>query len=362
MYLRMVARHFKPWRHPVVFPLIPIPIPQRRRHVRTRVRHTVATLRFLGESPEKSTKSYIRAYKRADAVYVWFQRTLYLFLSGLLIFFGVSAAYTGTENPPSATSQKYSWSDLNTFVIYGGVTIIGLTASLAFHFTMRYFAFLVADIGAIRRCFVVFEEVYQIVKGSGSVLILDDLDRKFREELSSFARAKWGSAPQGEYRNVTLHITAVQDELRRATDDVLTRGAEALPQFVRVHKCVLDRLIDERWLALLDIPDSAEPSPSLVDPVDTKRDRRDSWIIILGAAAAALVIALGATIGVQPAVSIPAALVFLMGPATLWGSKRLGIGPKDFMGSLRNSYSAGTQDASSSSQSPSGGPGNPTSV
>ncbi|MFJ8022131.1 hypothetical protein [Streptomyces sp. NPDC096311] len=292
---------------------------------------------------------------------MWFQRTLYLFLVSMAILFGFSTAITGTKNPPSATSQKYSWDDLNSLVVYAGLVITCLTALVAFHFTMRYIAFLVADLGAIRRCFVVFEEAYQIVKGSGSILSLDDLAKKFSDELSSFARAKWGSAPQEQYRNVTLHITAVQHELRKVTDDVLMRGTEALPQFVRVHKHVLDRLIDERWMSLLDVPNSTEPSPSLIDPVDTKRDRRDSWIIILGAAAAALVIALGAAVGVQPTVSIPAALVFLMGPAALWGSKRLGIGPRDFMGSLRSSYSGGTQDASSSQQ-PQGGPASPGSI
>ncbi|WP_326651555.1 hypothetical protein [Streptomyces sp. NBC_01750] len=301
-------------------------------------------------------KSYSEKYAKADSAFTWFRRNILLLFVSVAAFLAFSDRIIGGGKSPGLTDRTYSWGDLNEFVSFCGGIVISVVALIAFHRMMLHLSYLAADLGAVRRCFLVLEEVYWIIKGSGSILTLDDLAKKFSDELSSFAKVRWSSATPEQYERVSLHITAVQNELRIATQGVLRHGTDKLPEFARLHRDVLERLIDERWMSLLDIPDATEANSAFINSTNTQRDRRDAWIVILGAAVAALVIGLATAVGVPPAASVPAALIFLLGPATLWGGRRLGMGPRDFMGSLRGSFGPPPQDASTLSQPSSNGP------
>ncbi|MGW7549105.1 hypothetical protein ACWGKQ_49525 [Streptomyces sp. NPDC054770] len=72
------------------------------------------------------------------------------------------------------------------------------------------------------------------------------------------------------------HTARVQNALRESVGGVLRGGHEGLPDTVRVLGILLDRLISERWLALLDENDMPEYQGELIMPVVGRH--KDYWV------------------------------------------------------------------------------------
>ncbi|GGO49420.1 hypothetical protein GCM10012287_26730 [Streptomyces daqingensis] len=104
---------------------------------------------------------------------------------------------------------------------------------------------------------------------------------------------------------------------------------------------LIDRLIEERWLNLLDVPQTADDEVLQTSSPDPNEDRRDAWIVMGGSLLAAVALCIVTTLGVPLTAGIPAAFVFLMGPAVLMGSRKLGASPRGLLTSVRSSVEGG---------------------
>ncbi|MGW2340602.1 hypothetical protein [Streptomyces sp. NPDC001661] len=353
-YLKRLAELTKPWENPKAIPFTPIPIPKRKQHVRLRVRRSVSSVRALGGPVTKGVDEYTAAYSEADATYSWFARNGFLFFLFEAIALPFAATLIKGIDAKDVARMQFSWSQINATIAFAGILASFALAFICFRRLMGHFSRIVADLGAIRRCFLVLEEIYSILRGSGSYLALDEKVSKFCRELTDFTRIKWQTADPERFSAISLHVTAVQGEIRKASGRVLKDGKIGLPEVAGIHMTVLERLIDERWLSLLDVEDAEAPAPGLVEPSDIRQERRAAWIVILGATAGAAALGFATAAGIPLTVSVPAALVFLLGPATLWGGRRLGMGSRDLMESLKGSFSASGQQGAAPSQPPSG--------
>ncbi|WP_158711507.1 hypothetical protein [Streptomyces xylophagus] len=265
---------------------------------------------------------YIAAYAKVNAANSWFRRNTRL----LLAFQALCAVLT-------FATAAYSLPTEDKAMTIAGIWISFTVIVIAFRRTMSHLVQVVADLGAIRQIFIALNECYSSLKGEGGVLAIDDRVRRICGELADFSQEKWAVADPERFELVARHVGAVQKELRAVAAELLRGSPGAMPKFVRLQFVLLDRLIDERWMALLDVFE--EPASELISSPEVRENRRDTWIIIAGATVAAIGIGAAATLGVPTAAAVPAALVFLLGPATLWGSKRLNLTPGAFIGTLR---------------------------
>ncbi|MEU0210149.1 hypothetical protein ABZ235_19805 [Streptomyces canus] len=157
-------------------------------------------------------------------------------------------------------------------------------------------------------------------------------------ELSGFAKSSSNFATPERRKQVEDHVAAVCEEIMQQSGKILSRGSLQSTEPVSIFATLLDRLLQDRWLQLLDVENNGLPI------ADTElTSRRDAWIMICGSLAAALGLGGAATLGIPLAAAAPAAIVFLLGPATLWGSRRLGISPRSLLASARSSVEGGTQ-------------------
>jgi hypothetical protein len=174
-------------------------------------------------------------------------------------------------------------------------------------------------------------------------------------ELADFANTNQVLNKPPRQQEVARHVDRVQEELRSASGRILSGGLEEIPGLVRSVGTILERTIERRWLCLLDLPSTGSPPP----PAHTshrENGKRDALIVMGGSLAAAIGLGVANTAGVPLSAAVPATLVFLLGPATLWGSRRLGVSPRGLLDSVRTSVAeSGRTDSQQSSESEAGG-------
>ncbi|MEU9537662.1 hypothetical protein [Streptomyces mirabilis] len=205
-----------------------------------------------------------------------------------------------------------------------------------------------SDLEALRSCFYLLHLCGELTKGQAKPLEIEKGTTTLCEELGDFATSIVHFPDPNRRESVSKHVSQVQLELMRSSGILLSDGAGGVPNVVKTVGTLLDRIIEQRWLHLLDLPDTGNPESVTRSP-QNQVDRRDVWIVIGGSVAAALGLGAAASMGVPLAAAVPAALIFLLGPATLWGSRRLGMSPRNLLDSVRTPV-AGTNQAGSQQQ------------
>ncbi|MEU6420223.1 hypothetical protein [Streptomyces spiralis] len=195
---------------------------------------------------------------------------------------------------------------------------------------------------AIRSCFLILSECGDMHRGSVKPLEVDNDVSLLCRELGDFVTSTDMFPDPGRRASVVHHVGAVQRAVMESSQKLLAEGKAGIPDLVRTIGTLLDSLVEQRWLNLLDIP-GAPASYSVTRSPQNEPNRRDAWIVIGGSVAAAVGLGVAATVGVPLGAAIPAALVFLLGPATLWGSRRLGMSPQRLLESVRTPITEASQ-------------------
>ncbi|MEU0646146.1 hypothetical protein [Streptomyces umbrinus] len=134
------------------------------------------------------------------------------------------------------------------------------------------------------------------------------------------------------------HAVRVKLALDEHAGKVLREGNIALPGLVAVLMKILERLSEGRLLCLLDENELPAYSPPSAAELEEEVRKGDGRIVLWGATAAAVAAGVMISLGVPVGAVVPAALIFLMGPATLWGSKKLG-NPRELLDAMRQGVS-----------------------
>ncbi|MBQ0847456.1 hypothetical protein J8N05_04340 [Streptomyces sp. BH-SS-21] len=191
-----------------------------------------------------------------------------------------------------------------------------------------------ADAQALLTCVSVLYLCGEMLMGRAKALTVDRFNSILCQNLGDFASDS-PEFPDTERRlEVLRHVSGVQQVLMKSSGRLLIDGSEGVPGLVRELESLLDGLLEQRWLNLLDVS-SVTSAESVTQSSQGEIDRRDIWIVVGGSSVAAIGLGVAAGIGVPLAAAVPAALVFLLGPAALWGSKRLGVSPRHVLDSVR---------------------------
>ncbi|MFC9510446.1 hypothetical protein [Streptomyces sp. NPDC057002] len=176
----------------------------------------------------------------------------------------------------------------------------------------------------------------ELPRGRSTPLALDQEASALSKALGSFALVGYPGMTGQRKKDVQQHVLQVQQALHSASAEVLKRGAPACKEFAQVIGVLVARLAEQRWQGLLDEDQLVENDAVLAHSIPEGR-RKDAWIVIVGASVAAVFVAVATSLGVPPTATVPAALVFLIGPAALWGSKSLGFNHRSLMRSSTDS-------------------------
>lgn len=156
----------------------------------------------------------------------------------------------------------------------------------------------------------------------GPVILGANLDVAYLcRALETFSGEKIVFRVEAQREEVCAHTAAVCRELVGVSGGLLRDGPEAAAHFATTLSTLLDRLVAERWLRLLDVDEQGTPGDARGG--DREARERDGWVVVGGSLAAAVGLGTSATLGVPLTAAVPGALIFLLGPAMLWGSKRL---------------------------------------
>jgi hypothetical protein len=220
------------------------------------------------------------------------------------------------------------------------ISIGGFISFLIFFFTTRSAALMLmseegfgwAYVLAVR-CLALCAE---LPRGRSTPLALDQEAAVLSKALGSFALVGYPGMTDQRKKDVQQHVLQVQQALHLASAEVLKRGAPACKEFAQIVGVLVARLAEQRWQSLLDEDQLVKNDAVLAHSIPEGR-RKDAWIVIGGASIAAVFVAVATSLGVPPTATVPAALVFLIGPAALWGSKSLGFNHRSLMRSSTDS-------------------------
>ncbi|WP_399093171.1 hypothetical protein ACGH2B_23210 [Streptomyces sp. BBFR2] len=171
-------------------------------------------------------------------------------------------------------------------------------------------------------------------EGKISLLQFDAQIHRFGRVLVRFGRPgpEWVSPERR--RQLAEHTARLAAALDAGSARVLEEGDEALSELARLLARVLERLAQERWLALLDESELPAYQPPSAEDEEAEIRQADSRVVLVGATAAAVLVGVMISLGVPAGAVVPAALIFLLGPATIWGSKKLGS-PRQLLDAMR---------------------------
>ncbi|MCC9158400.1 hypothetical protein LZP81_29700 [Streptomyces parvulus] len=235
------------------------------------------------------------------------------------------------------------------------ISVGGFISFLIFFFTTRSAALVLmreegfgwAYVLAVR-CLALCAD---LPRGRSTPLALDQEASALSKALGNFALVGYPGMTDQRKKDVQQHVLQVQQALHFASAEVLKRGAPACKEFAQIIGVLVARLAEQRWQSLLDGDQLVENDAALAHSIPEGR-RKDAWIVIVGASVAAIFVVVATSLGVPPTATVPAALVFLIGPAALWGSKSLGFNHRSLMRSSTDSLVQQSQQ--SGGPSPSG--------
>ncbi|MFJ5058532.1 hypothetical protein ACIP96_03830 [Streptomyces nigra] len=346
LYARLFGRaifNSTPWDEGKVYPLLPFKVRVDDAFINRRIRQAVAVCRFNGTPLSLSQVDLVKSLRQANVVF----RGMNSLAANILLLVQLAAggfvAYLFYKH-----GVDRGWSRENLVKNSQGITVMIslflVTAQLVFF--KREWRRKTADQEAIRSCFYILYLCGKVARGKAKILDVEEAVVELCGELRDFASSAPSFSSQQRKGDVAAHVSHVQQELMRVSGSLLAEGLSGLAKVAEQVGVLTERLIAQRWLCLLDLPGEGVAEP--VSPLpDGKVDRKDAWIVLGGSMLAALGLGAAVSMGVPLVAAAPAALVFLLGPATLWGSKRLGISPRNVLDSVRTpvaeANSGGTQ-------------------
>lgn len=175
-------------------------------------------------------------------------------------------------------------------------------------------------------------------EGKTTLLEVDRKVHALGRVLTRFGESEARKGGITRQKQLFEHAVKVRSALDERAGLALKDGDSALPDLVSSLMKVLERLGEGRLLSLLDESSLPPYDPPSTQELEEETRRADGRIVIWGASAAALAAAVMISVGVPVGAVVPAALIFLMGPATIWGSKKIG-NPKDMLDAVRQGVS-----------------------
>ncbi|MFI8355282.1 hypothetical protein [Streptomyces cyaneofuscatus] len=181
------------------------------------------------------------------------------------------------------------------------------------------------------RCVVVCLDVRE---GRSTIISVDRRVHQIGRALIRFSESEARKGGASRQNQLFEHAVRVKAALDDCAGRALKEGESALPDVVAMLMKILERLSAGRLLGLLDEHELPAFVPPSAEELEGEADKGDRRIVLWGAAAAAVVAGVMISLGVPAGAVVPAALIFLMGPAVLWGSKKIG-NPRELMDSMR---------------------------
>ncbi|WP_405539003.1 hypothetical protein OG787_43545 [Streptomyces sp. NBC_00075] len=175
---------------------------------------------------------------------------------------------------------------------------------------------------------------YRASQGKSTLLYLDSRIHRLGLALIRFGKSGVPRASPARRQRFLEHTTRVSAALDARTERLFTDGTDAIPDLIKFLTGILERLAEEKWLNIIDdheLPAYQQPS---VEEVDQEVRKADGRVVLLGATAAAVMVGVLISIGIPAGAVIPGALIFLLGPATVWGSRKIGS-PREMLDSIR---------------------------
>ncbi|MGW1034287.1 hypothetical protein ACWD4Z_19115 [Streptomyces antibioticus] len=355
LYAQFVARiisRVTPWEKGRVYPFLPFRVRVDEGLIRRRVRRAVAVCRANGTPLSVSWQNLSRAFRQARVVYDGMNSltsNLQLLVQVLVVGFMSYHLYESDGGRGFTPENLYnsSWTL--------GALLSWIVFSARIMRAKGEWRRKTADQEALRSCIYVLHLCGEVIRGKVRILEVEEAVTMLCGELGDFSSSSPSFSDQRRKESVTAHVSLVQQELMESSGVLLSAGSPGLSRLIERVGTLVERLIEQRWLCLLDLPEGVSVEAVTLSS-EEKIDRKDAWIVIGGSMLAAIGLGAAVSMGVPLVAAAPAALVFLLGPATLWGSKRLGISPRNFLDSTRvpvaeANASGSQQQAGSSGQS-----------
>ncbi|MFG1671298.1 hypothetical protein [Streptomyces sp. Y7] len=188
---------------------------------------------------------------------------------------------------------------------------------------------------AISRCLRAYE-------GEVSLLTLDRRNQRLIRALTRFGETGTAGFSNHRKKQMLEHTARVGAALDAHNERILREGTQAVPHLARHLFIILERMAAERWLDLLDEGDLPTYTPPSAEELESETRRADATIIFGGATIAALFTGVAISLGAPASAVVPAALIFLLGPAAMWGSKKLST-PRETLDAMRQGMAPTTE-------------------
>ncbi|SOE13662.1 hypothetical protein SAMN06272775_4639 [Streptomyces sp. 2323.1] len=293
----------------------------------------VALARYLGKPMESGVTEVALRLAQAARARKLVRRVRRV---GSLVLAGVP--YAG----PLALYLCSDWiraSPFTIFFIYAFVMCLTcpLGALLAWQPARRSWTRLGGDHRAVDWCLVVLHDARLATQGRADAIRAVNIGMEsLGRVLEEYAAQSVVFPSEAQRSAVRTHAAQVRRALIAEADGLLRDGQAALPAVIGTLLTLLDRLAAGRWLALLDIEAPGDPvaegDESRTEPAETGQDR---LVALGGSVLAAGGLAAAAAFGVPLAAAVPGALVFLFGPAMLWGGKDLRPSARRMLASMQ---------------------------
>ena len=335
-----------PWRERRVIPFLSFEYETSKHAVNRDVRKAVAVARIFGHplriSYAQLCSEVMRVRSVNFAVIVWSSiTTLGSFVAG-----SICVVYIVSHSPVLSPGYFYSTSK----AVALGVCFY-LTYRVADRESVRW-QWATWDLDCLDECVAILIACGECRRGVGGILDVDRHVTNLCGCLGSFAMDGGGFRSLGKREALSWHLRQVQDDLLKSTDVLLQEGEISLEGVVERAATILDRICEQRWLRLLDLPETTD-SDLASTPVAETRGGRDTWVVLGGSLAAAVVLGASGAVGLPLGTAVPAALVLALGPAAVWGSNRLNMSPRGLLHSMSGVLtSAPTNDTTDSQAEP----------
>ncbi|MFE0520783.1 hypothetical protein [Streptomyces sp. NPDC058954] len=340
-YLRYI-RQEEPWIKGKAFIFLPIlsfkfPIDERK--VGVDARKASAVSRFYGASigvPQAKFRSEL-----ANSVRLIESLDLAAITSWVIFY--LAGAFGGLYLWPDISLKKVdaSWNLLYEISRSAAVFFAGAVACRKAFFASKKWPYIYSDYYVIRSCALALEECHACTRGNSTILAVEKAVGRLSSDLGDFANAGGRFSDRQKSENLSRHVAQVQDELRRVTDVLLKEGSAGLSGVVECLSTLASRACEQRWFCLLDLPEPGDEG----SPASTRssQDRRDAWIVVGGAVAAAALLGVSSVAGLPFTATGPAALVLAIAPAVAWGSNSLKVSPAGLLRSVSSSIASSSQ-------------------
>lgn len=302
------------------------------RIARTILRRSIAVSRYYGASFTVERDALKIAYIRARKSEHWFRLHSRLLPLPFAVLPAVPFIFSGRRFGSDFHGAR------DFFPFLASILLMFTSAFLMWYVGKRVDRWygMAANLSAVGHCFLILAVSANLIRGYGSPLDIDRLVSRLCRNLHNYARVDSVLSREGRADSVRAHLAAVEADLQKKSGAVLESGWTALPELIAATVTVLDRLIQERWLNILDVA-SSEVS-SQVPPSDEDLDRRDVRFVISGAIFAAMALAGTAAAGLPLAVGAPVAAALSVGPVALWGRGRVnGVGSSRMVDAVTHS-------------------------